>query len=127
MLTSLESRRNKALGCVAEYRASLAHQLRQSADRIIDGNGVPLAGRLRRAQTFLLMPAFISANRSERLPTSAGGYFEVSREVSFHDALVLFDSLQGCQANPRGRRQLHLRMVPRQDRAMQTLRMAGAP
>ena len=40
MLTSLESRRDKALGCVAEYRASLAHQLRQSADRIIDGKGV---------------------------------------------------------------------------------------
>jgi hypothetical protein len=39
MLTSLESRRNKALGCVAEYRASLAHQLRESADRIIDGKG----------------------------------------------------------------------------------------
>ena len=40
MLTSLESRRNKALGCVAEYRASLAHQLRESADRIIDGKGI---------------------------------------------------------------------------------------
>jgi hypothetical protein len=40
MLTSLESRRNKALGCVAEYRATLAHQLRESADRIIDGKGV---------------------------------------------------------------------------------------
>jgi hypothetical protein len=40
MLTSLESRRNKALGCVAEYRASLAHQLRESADRVIDGKGV---------------------------------------------------------------------------------------
>ena len=40
MLTSLESRRNKAFGCVAEYRASLAHQLRQSADGIIDGKGV---------------------------------------------------------------------------------------
>src|SRR5262249_4081514 len=40
MLTSLESRRNKALGCVAEYRAGLAHQLRESADRIIDGKGV---------------------------------------------------------------------------------------
>jgi hypothetical protein len=39
MLTSLESRRNKALGCVAEYRASLAHQLRETADRIIDGKG----------------------------------------------------------------------------------------
>ena len=40
MLTSLKSRRNKALGCVAEYRASLAHQLRESADRIIDGKDV---------------------------------------------------------------------------------------
>src|SRR5262245_54865957 len=40
MLTSLESRRNKALGCVAEYRVSLAHQLRESADRMIDGKGV---------------------------------------------------------------------------------------
>src|SRR5215831_4973473 len=40
MLSSLESRRNKALGCVAEYRASLAHQLRESADRIIDGKDV---------------------------------------------------------------------------------------
>src|SRR5262249_28598111 len=40
MLSSLESRRNKALCCVAEYRASLAHQLRESADRIIDGKGV---------------------------------------------------------------------------------------
>jgi hypothetical protein len=40
MQTSLESRRNKALGCVAEYRASLAHQLRDSADRIIDAKGV---------------------------------------------------------------------------------------
>jgi hypothetical protein len=40
ILTSLESRRNKALGCVAEHRASLAHQLRESAERIIDGKGV---------------------------------------------------------------------------------------
>ena len=40
MLTSLESRRNKALGCIAEYRASLGQQLRESADRIIDGKGV---------------------------------------------------------------------------------------
>jgi len=38
MLSSLESRRDKALRCVAEYRASLADQLRESADRIIDGN-----------------------------------------------------------------------------------------
>jgi hypothetical protein len=42
MLTSLETRRNKALGCVAEYRASLAQQLRESADRIIDGKVLPL-------------------------------------------------------------------------------------
>jgi hypothetical protein len=40
MLTSLESRRDKALCCVAEYRASLAHQLRESADRVINGKGV---------------------------------------------------------------------------------------
>jgi hypothetical protein len=40
MLTSLESRRDKALRCVGEYRASLAHRLRESADRIIDGKGV---------------------------------------------------------------------------------------
>jgi len=40
MLTSLETRRNKALGCVAEYRASLAQQLRESADRIIDGKSI---------------------------------------------------------------------------------------
>ena len=40
MLTSLESRRNKAVGCVAEYRASLAQQLRDSADRIIDAKSV---------------------------------------------------------------------------------------
>jgi hypothetical protein len=40
MLTSLESRRNKALGCVAEYRVSLGQQLRESADRVIDGKGV---------------------------------------------------------------------------------------
>ena len=40
ILTSLESRRDKALGCVAEYRASLAHQLRESADRVIDGKDV---------------------------------------------------------------------------------------
>ena len=40
LLTSLESRRDKALGCVAEYRASLAHQLRESADRFVDGKGL---------------------------------------------------------------------------------------
>jgi hypothetical protein len=40
MLTSLESRRDKALRCVADYRASLAHRLREGADRFIDGKGV---------------------------------------------------------------------------------------
>lgn len=40
MLTSLESRRNKALGCVADYRAILGQHLRESADRIVDGKGV---------------------------------------------------------------------------------------
>jgi len=40
MLASLETRRNKALGCVAQYRAGLAHQLRESSDRIVDGKGV---------------------------------------------------------------------------------------
>jgi hypothetical protein len=40
MQSSLESRRDRALGRVAAYRASLAHQLRESADRIIDGKGV---------------------------------------------------------------------------------------
>src|SRR5262245_53196208 len=40
MLSSLESRRDRGLGRVAAYRASLAHQLRESADRIIDGKDV---------------------------------------------------------------------------------------
>src|SRR5262249_42459284 len=40
MLTSLESRRDKALGCVAQYRASLAHQLRESSDRVTGGKDV---------------------------------------------------------------------------------------
>ena len=40
MLASLESRRDKALRCIGEYRESLARQLRESADRMIDGKGV---------------------------------------------------------------------------------------
>ncbi len=40
MLTSLELRRDKTLACVAEYRASLAHELRESADRLIEGKDV---------------------------------------------------------------------------------------
>jgi hypothetical protein len=41
MLASLESRRNKALRCIGEYRDSMARQLLESADRIIDGKVVP--------------------------------------------------------------------------------------
>ena len=40
MQSSLEARRDRALGRVAAYRASLAHQLRESADRIIDEKDV---------------------------------------------------------------------------------------
>lgn len=40
MLTSLEARRNKALRGIGEYRASLARQLRETADRMIAGTDV---------------------------------------------------------------------------------------
>ena len=40
MLTSLKSRREKALRCIGEYRDSFARQLRESADRIIDGRDI---------------------------------------------------------------------------------------
>ena len=40
MLASLESRRNKALRLIAEYRGSLARLLRESSDRIIDATDV---------------------------------------------------------------------------------------
>ena len=40
MLTSLETRRDKALGCIAQYRAGLAHQLRESSDRVTGGKGI---------------------------------------------------------------------------------------
>lgn len=36
MLCTLEARLNKTLRCIAEYRESLARQLRESADRIIE-------------------------------------------------------------------------------------------
>jgi len=39
---SLVSRRDKALRCIAEYRGSLARQLRESSDRIIEGDLVAL-------------------------------------------------------------------------------------
>jgi hypothetical protein len=46
LLASLELRRTRALGCIAEYRAILARQLKESANRIIEGKIVP---RLERA------------------------------------------------------------------------------
>jgi hypothetical protein len=41
MLASLESRRNKALRCIDEYRDRLARRLREGTDRIIEAKGVP--------------------------------------------------------------------------------------
>ena len=40
--SSKESRRNKALRCIAEYRSSLARQLEQASDRIIEGEVLAL-------------------------------------------------------------------------------------
>jgi hypothetical protein len=37
LLASLESRRNRALRCIAEYRADLAEKLRASSKRVLDG------------------------------------------------------------------------------------------
>jgi hypothetical protein len=42
LLASLESRRNKALRCIAEYRTDFARQLRNGTDRIIEGKVLPL-------------------------------------------------------------------------------------
>ncbi len=42
LLASLESRRNRALSCIADYRGSFARQLRESSDRIIDGKVLAL-------------------------------------------------------------------------------------
>jgi hypothetical protein len=39
---SKESRRNKALRCIAEYRSNLARQLEQASDRIIEGEVLAL-------------------------------------------------------------------------------------
>ena len=41
MLASLESRRNKALRCIEEYRDGFARRVRESADRIVAANDVP--------------------------------------------------------------------------------------
>ncbi len=42
LLASLESRRNKALRCIEDYRGGFARQLRESSDRIIDGKVLEL-------------------------------------------------------------------------------------
>ena len=42
LLASLESRRNKALRCVGDYRGGFARQLRESSDRIIEGKVLAL-------------------------------------------------------------------------------------
>jgi hypothetical protein len=41
MLTSLEWRYDKALGCIAHYRAILVNQLREGADLANDGKRIP--------------------------------------------------------------------------------------
>ena len=40
-LTALDSRRDRALRFIAEYRELLSKQLRQAGDRILDNDGVP--------------------------------------------------------------------------------------
>jgi hypothetical protein len=51
MLASLESRRNKALDRIAEYRASLGQQLRESANRFIDGKVLRVEPRSNKCST----------------------------------------------------------------------------
>jgi hypothetical protein len=41
ILTALESRRDKVLRCIADYRQSLAKQIKQSTDRILENDEVP--------------------------------------------------------------------------------------
>jgi hypothetical protein len=41
MLAMAKVRRNKALRCIADYRQTLAKQVKQSTDRILDGDEVP--------------------------------------------------------------------------------------
>jgi hypothetical protein len=42
LLASLESRRNKVLRCIADYRGGFARQLHESGDRMIDGKVLAL-------------------------------------------------------------------------------------
>lgn len=48
MIASAESRRNKALRSIAEYRGGLARLLREAGDRIIDGKTLALEGPSRK-------------------------------------------------------------------------------
>ena len=41
MLALAEVRRDKALRCIADYRQSLAKQIKKSTDRILDNDDVP--------------------------------------------------------------------------------------
>jgi hypothetical protein len=43
LLASQESRRNRALRCIAEYRGGLARQIQESRQKIIQGRVLPLA------------------------------------------------------------------------------------
>jgi hypothetical protein len=44
LLASLESRRDKALRRIAEYRGEFARHVRQATDRMIDGKALALEG-----------------------------------------------------------------------------------
>jgi len=41
MVALAEVRRNRALRCIADYRQSLAKQIKQATDRILDNDDVP--------------------------------------------------------------------------------------
>jgi hypothetical protein len=47
LLASLESRRDKALRRIAEYRGDLGRQMRNATERIIDGKALPLEDGLK--------------------------------------------------------------------------------
>jgi hypothetical protein len=51
LLASLELRRSRALSFVVEYRASLAHQLQESANRIIETENVRALEHIRKKST----------------------------------------------------------------------------
>ena len=51
MLASLESRRNRALGHIAEYREVFGRRLRESSDRIIDGKATAIEYKVSKDQS----------------------------------------------------------------------------